>query len=227
MGVNLIPEYRHEARRRRARGRRWMAACVLYASALVFGYGICQATFGGSDPRLAEDLQTMQQDVSSGESTLARLKPELAEAQAKLDATRAVALQPDWSILMAALAQSLGDDVVLSSCTLQTQTISPPKSPVARSAAGDKKPGSKSSPAPEPERVQVIVNVTGFGRSQVAVSKFVLRLEQMRLFDRVKLIKTSREQFLDGDAVSFQLECPLGTAVTDSAAADAPGGRIR
>jgi hypothetical protein len=211
IGVNLIPAYRHEARRRRTRGRRWVVACVMYAATLVFGYGICQATLGGDDPRLIEELTASREEVSRADATAARLRPELAEAQAKLDATRAVALQPDWSILLAAMARSLGDDIVLASCTLETQTISPTNSqtsaPAVAPTAGPAKPGEK----PAAERVQVVVNVTGFGRTQVAVSQYVLRLEQMKLFDRVKLIKTSRESFMDGDAVSFQLECPLGT----------------
>ena len=213
IGVNLIPAYRHEARRRRSRGRRWVAACVMYAAALVFGYGICQATLGGEDPRLIEELTASREDVTRADATAARLRPELAEAQAKLDATRAVALQPDWSILLAAMARSLGDDIVLASCTLETQTINPTNAqtpaPAVAPTAGPNKPGDK--PAAAAERVQVVVNVTGFGRTQVAVSQYVLRLEQMKLFDRVKLIKTSRESFMDGDAVSFQLECPLGT----------------
>ena len=205
-GVNLIPIYRVDARRRRTRGRRWVVACAAYAALLTIGYGMCEATWGGTDPQLASELQAASEKLEKSQSVLARLRPELAEGRARLNAARAVALQPDWSIVLAALAKSLGEEVVLSSCKLDTQTAAAPApSPAASSADADK---AKKKPS-KPEPVRVVLSVNGFGRSQVAVSQFVLRLEQMKLFDRVKLIKTSREPFLGGEAVAFQLECLL------------------
>jgi hypothetical protein len=58
-----------------------------------------------------------------------------------------------------------------------------------------------------------VLNIAGLARSQLAVSQFILRLEQTGLFDRVSLIDTARETFLGGPATGFKLECSLtGTA---------------
>jgi hypothetical protein len=54
-----------------------------------------------------------------------------------------------------------------------------------------------------------LLTITGYGRSQAAVSHFVLRLEEAQLFDQVTLIKTSREPFAASDAYAFQIECSL------------------
>jgi hypothetical protein len=45
------------------------------------------------------------------------------------------------------------------------------------------------------------------GRSQAAVSQFVLRLEQLGLFDRVTLLDTRREPFGADSAVGFRAVC--------------------
>jgi hypothetical protein len=50
----------------------------------------------------------------------------------------------------------------------------------------------------------------GIARSAAGSSKFVTRLEQMQFFDEVKLLRTSRETFLNGEAVGFEIECTFG-----------------
>ena len=54
-----------------------------------------------------------------------------------------------------------------------------------------------------------LLGLRGYGRSQAAVAKFVLRLEQTGLFQEVKTLKRTREAFLDAEAVAFRLECLL------------------
>jgi hypothetical protein len=49
--------------------------------------------------------------------------------------------------------------------------------------------------------------LTGFGKSQESVSRFVLRLEESGVFDAVRLISSCRQTFLQGDAVAFSVEC--------------------
>jgi hypothetical protein len=44
-------------------------------------------------------------------------------------------------------------------------------------------------------------------QSQLAVTKFVLRLEKVGLFSKVTLLDTSREPFRETEATSFRLEC--------------------
>ena len=52
-----------------------------------------------------------------------------------------------------------------------------------------------------------MLRLAGVGRSQAAVSQFVLRLEQLGLFDRVTLLDTRREPFGADSAVGFRAVC--------------------
>ena len=47
----------------------------------------------------------------------------------------------------------------------------------------------------------------GFGRTQVSVSQFVLRLEALGAFELVRLANSCRQAFLDGRALAFTIEC--------------------
>ena len=56
-----------------------------------------------------------------------------------------------------------------------------------------------------------LIRLVGYARSQAAVSQFVLRLEAAGLFDRVTVMRTAREPFLDDQAIAFHLQCLLGS----------------
>ena len=49
--------------------------------------------------------------------------------------------------------------------------------------------------------------LSGFGKSQESVSRFVLRLEATDIFHVVRLVSSSRQSFLDQEAVAFTVEC--------------------
>jgi Tfp pilus assembly protein PilN len=52
-----------------------------------------------------------------------------------------------------------------------------------------------------------VLYVSGYARSQAAVSQFVLRLDELDVFERVDLLKSGREAMFDGDAIGFQVQC--------------------
>ena len=99
-----------------------------------------------------------------------------------------------------ALAKNLDDDLVLKRCKLHPEAVEKPKS------KGKKR--TKREPAPKPKRF--ILDISGFGRSQKAISQFVLRLEGSKLFEKVTAVKTNREPFMAGKAMAFQIRCLLG-----------------
>ena len=51
------------------------------------------------------------------------------------------------------------------------------------------------------------LTLRGHGLTQEAVSQFVLRLEEMELFDVVRLISSKRQAFMKMQAVAFHVEC--------------------
>ena len=201
-GANLIPAARREAKQRRARQRVWIIICCLYGALLVAGYGICHALLGTDDQTIDHQARKAAARAESFQRRLAGLQAKLDEARRKLEANLAVGDQPDWSVLLTLLADTLDDDLVLSQCRIQ-----PPG--YAQKAKGPRLRGLAEQMVAR-RQDQFVLTISGFGRTQAAVSRFVLRLEKTDLFDQVKLVKANREPFLTDRAVAFLVECSLG-----------------
>ena len=85
-----------------------------------------------------------------------------------------------------------------------TPTDTSPASPSNTVAAAAVRPAT-----PGEEAKEFSINIEGLGRSNSAVSEFVLRLESLGLFDSVVLQKGTRETFLSGEAVAFRIQCGI------------------
>jgi len=98
--------------------------------------------------------------------------------------------------LLAILSQNATENVALNYCQMDRAASADnvPK-------AGELKTGSDDLP--------VVLELGGFAKAQSDVSGYVLRLENLGLFEKVKLVKTNREMYLGQEAVSFRLECTL------------------
>jgi hypothetical protein len=234
--ANLIPIPRRLARQRRTRVRRWVTACTAYSVVLVVVYGALQAMWGAGD-HVEHDVQTVVNEITATERDVKQVQPRLSEATLTRDASREVSVQPNWSVLLALLAKEMRDDsaaaramteqgmaaaeamiaappaltplmlalvedaarqIVLSSCELE-----PLRDGVALATATP----AQNAGARQPKFTLVL---TGMGRSQAAISQYVLRLEQTGLFDRVTLIESKRGPFAGSEAVSFRIGCGLG-----------------
>jgi hypothetical protein len=201
--INLIPAPRLQARHRRLQLLRCAAGCVAYAGALGVATVICQAVLEKSDPQVQNRLTAVGLTIDHTTRSIASTRSELDAAMSTLRASRSIAEQPDWSGLLAILASKAGDDIVLKGCLVR------PREPERPAAAPDpKKPGPKPAPAPPSEPV-MIVALSGLGKSQQAISRFALRLEETRLFGRVMLLDTNRETGDRADAIGFRIECSL------------------
>jgi hypothetical protein len=141
---------------------------------------------------------------------------EFTAVQSQLQASRIVAHQPDWSLLLAVLGTTTGEHVVLRGLRVQPAEPAPARArdggraPAAQAAAvppGPSAAGRSVAAAAPAGESSFQLNLNGLARSPTAVSQFVLRLERAGLFGRVTLRDTGREPFLGGEAVSFRLEC--------------------
>lgn len=193
--VNLVPSHRKDARARKSRLRAWSLGGGGYVILLITACGMSYALWGGDQAAVAAQSGRATRQVEEAQRIIAKLQPELAEAQARLDVIRLVSEQPDWSVLLRLLARSATDQIVLTSCKLE-EAVNSSKS-LAR------------VPTTQPDSLNRMLSVTGYGRSQAEVSRFVLRLEEARLFDQVSLLKTSREAYGAGEAFAFRIECQL------------------
>jgi hypothetical protein len=184
--------------------RAWILIGVLYGTAVLIACASYVAINDQTGPNLTDDIAMAQAKFASATQAVADMQPQFVEARLKLDASRAVTTQPNWSILLALLAESRGDQIVLRQCKLR---------PVTADVSYQAAPALSTTANPvgtKPRRDAYTLTIRGIGETQPTVSQFVLRLEQMQLFDRVDIIKTQRKPFGNRQAVAFELECALG-----------------
>ena len=205
-GANLIPAHRIITKKRRKRLRRWVGGCVTYCLVLIGAYGLCHAALGGDDMETTGSLQESSRQISQAKRTIASLTGQLTEVRTELAANRAVGNQPDWSILLAAIAGSLGDDIFLQACQLR------PKDSKRTDRANRDKPSQGAPELLAAGQRRYVLTVDGYGRSHAAMSRFMLRLESNPLFDEVKLVQNVRQPLLATHAIAFQIRCSFGTS---------------
>jgi len=188
--INLIPAARLEAKRRKRQIRRCLAACGIYT--LIAGAAGVAAlmTLGSDDPAVRRQIGIVEEEIRRLDQGLAQAHSRLAATQLVLETNRQIVQRPDWSQLLALLAQKSGEQVVLRTCLLK---------PVA-SAAGD---GGAPAGA-------FTLTLMGMARSAADAQDYAIRLQNTNLFDRVTLVDTRREPFLGLETSAFRVECELG-----------------
>ena len=204
IGINLIPAHRLLAMQRRIRVRLWMRIDSICICVLLIICAVVMPLFDQSATSVADELVFLDKKATGMNRSISALLPELSEVKLTLDASRAMQKQPDWSVLLALLANLQGGQIVMRN--VQTKPMggghvaaggSEVVSAEEISAAGDNRSGYK-------------LVLGGMGKTQNAISQFVLRLEQCGLFERVRGIMTNRESFMSDHAVSFELLCTMG-----------------
>ncbi len=195
LAVNLIPVHRKLKRQRAVRVSRWLAICVLYTGSVVM---FCIASSARPQVSNRKDLeaqiQTVNNEIETTKQDIEQLRQKVDAAERAVEASEAVGPQPNWSILLRALASETGDSIVMGSCEL---------SPIMSEEVTELKLN-------DPQRVEAFsLKLAGFGRTQRDVSDFVLRLEAMMLLDTVSLVSSRREPFLTDHAVAFEVRCSI------------------
>ncbi len=214
IGVNLIPQPRRQAASARKRAQRWCWSVAGYAALLLGGYVACAAAITlQSDDKSAMIEKTARQ-IDELNNATAALKPQLTEAHTKLSVARTVGDQPDWSLLLVIISATLDDDIVLSSTKLEP--ITPEVKPAAPSKDGKE---TKDPTIAQPS--MLALSLQGMGRSQAAVTQFVLRLERLGLFERVDLARSGRQTVGNTEANVFRIECLLQRSVKPTSDASA------
>lgn len=196
-GVNLIPQYRREARYRRRYARLWISSGLIYAIALIGLWCFAHIIWSSGSEAVAVDLARVQSDISDTENAMDELRPCLVEVQARLAASRSIGDQPDWSILLRLLASLLDDQTVLEEIKLEPVYDNAEQRGYTSSAGYARDTRSISKYA---------LKLSGLGRSHQAVQNYVIRLEHTGLFSRVTLVDTHKKPYLSSDAVAFRID---------------------
>ena len=199
--VNLIPRARRQQRRRRLHQRRWITASAGYALFIVVALVVAKLVSATDAGAIDQQIALANATITTDRATVVDLRRQLQESAALLKAQYAVQGQPDWGILLALLAEATGDEVVLRECRLQHSSGGAGTAPGVPRAAS----GSRVETGIPPTYLEL----GGLGRSQNTVTQFVLRMDEIPLFKKVKLQDTRREPFGNGHAVAFRIVCLL------------------
>ena len=190
--INLIPAHRIERRQAGVRLGRWCVGCTVYCAAVWASCVVYTAVYDRTGEDLSDETAATKARVAESNGAIASVRSQLTEARRKLDASLAVTMQPDWSVLLALVASSREKQVVLNRCQVHEDEAGSPGGPGVRTYE---------------------VRIQGLGETQSAVSRFVLRLERLAMFDRVQVIKIHRVPVRDSEAIAFELACALGGGV--------------
>jgi hypothetical protein len=200
--VNLIPAGRLAARRCRTRLVLWAAVCGVYVLLVAAGSLTLHVARAGEEQGMAERLEAATRQIERNNQGLLEARRQLAETMTALETTTAIRGQPDWGKLLTGLSLQVGEQIVLTRCQLTTVTVD---NQVITVEGSGSLPAAPLSTFLTGCRHTLVLN--GFGKAQESVSRFVLRLEESGAFDRVRLAHSSRQTFLQGEAVAFGVEC--------------------
>jgi hypothetical protein len=212
--MNLIPAPRLAARQQRIWRGRGVVTCVAYAAIVAAVTLAARTVIGRSSEDMPGMLEAAQAEIDRTNSALSKVRTNLDNTESLLKSSRAIAEQPDWSLLLGLLAHRGNEEVVLKAVAVR------PKDPPPAVAAPPK-PGAKGGkPAGPPPEPVILVSITGAAKSQETASKFALGLESTGLFSKVSLLETTRETVADLSLVSFRLECTVAGAADKPLVAD-------
>ncbi len=211
--INLIPQHRIDKRQKRTRVRLWGIGGSAFAILALCGAMSFSAFWGQANREVTQKLAQAKKEVTRIHDETTALTPELMEAAIQLEASRAVAIQPDWSVLMALLGEIRGDNIVLSRCLLspiipiKKQTRSNSRPLLGRPSAVKQPTSNKRTRKP----LHFKLIIQGVARTQSDVTRFVVQLENEKsIFNRVKLLGTEPKTVGDHSAIQFKLECSIG-----------------
>ncbi|MBN2314392.1 MAG: PilN domain-containing protein [Sedimentisphaerales bacterium] len=192
--VNLIPPARIARKRRNSKIRLWTVICGTYLILLGALALSAQAFWRDTDDSVINELAFTNERIEGYNISISELQKKLASIKSEVEAARVISCQPDWMKLFVLIGDELKEDVVLKNCQL-----------IATSTKNE----NSSSPSAFLADRQFRLELSGFGRTQMSVSQFVLRLEQMAVFDSVELVNSRRQSFLNNEAVTFNIECRI------------------
>jgi hypothetical protein len=207
--VNLIPEPRRRAARKKRTIRHWTAGCVVYALAMVGAYLFASASFGAGSLPVESELVRTGRTIDQSSARIDHLRSRLENLRMKLSANESVGNQPDWGLMLEVLAEKMGPFVVLRRCDLE------PMGELDKDGREMKVDVTSLAP----QRASGLEGgyrliLEGVGRDQTAVWEFILGIEKLELFDEVRLVQSQGEVFNAQRAVGFHLICRLGREVS-------------
>ncbi|MBY0313310.1 MAG: hypothetical protein K2W85_14675 [Phycisphaerales bacterium] len=213
--VNLIPQQTRQkqaaARRRSAWARGLRAYAVLAAGVALIGQLPTRTEATAVDHTGIARAERRMENAARGRE---QVRAMLAEARSRLETSKAVGHHPDWSVVLELLTRSRVEGTHGEiDAVLQSVEILPVKQePAARPAGSD----TPRTPARKPTVEKYSVRVVGFSPTPARVYRYVLRLEQLGVFDGATVRDTRAEKMGDLSATRFELDIVLSGAMAET-----------
>ena len=188
--TNLMPL----ARQRRAmcsrRLRFWGIGVGLTFVCCAGAYAACIRTASPVVMPPAAAVAAVVHELSRYEAESSRVRSQMAAVDREINAARSLSEQPDLSRLLGVVSRATDEQIVLGRCEMS-----------------EAKPAGSSGGSVSTDPGPVTLRLEGYGKTQVAVAGFVLRLETTGVFDRVSLVQSRREPVLNTDSTAFEIVC--------------------
>ncbi len=196
MRINLLPTARRNALARLIRIKRW--AVAIGTGAAILAGSLATARIAWPDERA--DLRTVQAALQANQldivANVAALNDRVKRKKEALHTASKISDRPDWSILLALIADRTQKHIVLTHLTIE------PAPPILQPTNRTKKPSTQE----QPHRTLIL---RGVGTSAHQVSLFSVRLEDLSLFERVVIEQSARSQSGQLGSIDFTIRCRL------------------
>lgn len=212
--LNLIPAPIRERAAVRRRVTRWSVFLGVYA--LIVGAAcLGLRTIGGQErTQLEAEEARIAERLERAEETIKSLRQQAGADRQRLEASETVGVHPDWSLLMRALADLRGDQVMISAIDVKVSDQAAPEA--------NEKPakGAAAKSKAKPRRVESYnVHIKGRAITQMGVLEFVRRIEDLKLMAEVHPPQSRAEPYLGVQGVAFEMDCRLTERAFSEAAA--------
>lgn len=182
--VNLVPLSVRQGRIRRRLIMRWVGAVAATAVCV----GLPGVYLGGnaalSDPMMGAQIERVRDQLGANKAEIPRLQSRIGVLEDKRQTLDLVRNRIDWQSLFAHVVSVSGEQIYFT----------------AIQATGGGIEGT------DPLRVQV----DGLATSQTATRAFVVDLERLGIFDRVELLRTTRQELEEQEVIEFQVVAIIG-----------------
>ncbi|GEM_PF-1503354 len=207
--VNLISPARASRVRTRMLARRWATGLGFY-TLLLGTLGLVLTGTASRQQELREAVLLFEAKAESRKQELASDRRRAEDLRKALRAAQAVGMHADWGRMLTIIAAEAGDTITIDKLDVKVEQEQPRV--VGTSAAGSAaRPGSRERTPSRHARVLI----SGIGADLASVQSMTVRLEEIGVFDQVRIQETSAMEARGQTwtLVKFQIVCTMRETV--------------
>lgn len=196
--VNLLPAAMIVRRRRRQRTRLWTVITSAYGVALLLTCAVLKVVTAPGQASATTELESLDKRERASQIQLRAFEQQLRVVSAKLDTRRTMAVQPDWSQLLALLGTCTERDMTIRQLLLKGSGVDPERLSTGAGSAN-------ANTEREPRHFTLMLE--GITRNEEGSLRLVTKLRDLGLFNSVEIKRKGQDQTGATTANSFEIAC--------------------